>query len=66
MSQVDGQVAYTSRQFLRSSLYERISTRPFLLPLEKQWLAFQLLRALEQCEKAGVSVLKNLSIKKNL
>ena len=31
------------RQFGKYSLYDRISTRPFLSHLEKRWLAFQLL-----------------------
>jgi len=31
------------RQYLYSSLYDRMSTRPFLEDIEKKWLAFQLL-----------------------
>ena len=42
------------RQFGKYSLYDRISTRPFLTNLEKRWLAFQLLLAVEQCHKLGV------------
>ncbi|WZH41513.1 VPS15 kinase [Fusarium acuminatum] len=37
---------YLVRQFLYSSLYDRLSTRPFLEDIEKKWLAFQLLCAL--------------------
>ncbi|KAI5463101.1 hypothetical protein BGZ63DRAFT_353125 [Mariannaea sp. PMI_226] len=40
---------YLVRQFLYSSLYDRISTRPFLEDIEKKWLAFQLLCALRDC-----------------
>ena len=36
------------RQFMKHSLYDRISTRPFLTPTEKKWIAFQLLLALQQ------------------
>ena len=32
----------------------RISTRPFLSSVEKKWLTFQLLLAVEQCHKLGV------------
>ena len=42
------------RQYGKYSLYDRISTRPFLTNLEKRWLAFQLLLAVEQCHKLGV------------
>jgi phosphoinositide-3-kinase, regulatory subunit 4 len=37
------------RQYLYSSLYDRISTRPFLEDIEKKWLAFQLLCGLRDC-----------------
>ena len=42
------------RQYGKHSLYDRISTRPFLSELEKRWLAFQLLLAVEQCHRQGV------------
>ncbi len=44
------------RQFVRHSLYDRMSTRPFLTPVEKRWIAFQLLLALQQAHKHGVRV----------
>ncbi|KAK7526993.1 uncharacterized protein IWZ02DRAFT_445112 [Phyllosticta citriasiana] len=37
------------RQFIHSSLYDRISTRPFLEDVEKKWLSFQLLCAIRDC-----------------
>ncbi|KAI6781403.1 putative serine/threonine-protein kinase-like protein [Emericellopsis cladophorae] len=37
---------YLVRQYLYTSLYDRLSTRPFLEDIEKKWLAFQLLCAL--------------------
>lgn len=40
---------YLVRQFLYNSLYDRLSTRPFLEDIEKKWLAFQLLCALRDC-----------------
>ncbi|XP_061162546.1 phosphoinositide 3-kinase regulatory subunit 4-like [Saccostrea echinata] len=42
------------RQYVKDSLYDRISTRPFLNRTEKKWLAFQLLCALNQCHKIKV------------
>ncbi|CAH1773990.1 unnamed protein product [Owenia fusiformis] len=42
------------RQYVKDSLYDRISTRPFFNNGEKQWIAFQLLCALNQCHKLGV------------
>jgi phosphoinositide-3-kinase regulatory subunit 4 len=39
---------------MSKSLYDRISTRPFLTPIEKKWITFQLLCALEQCQGVGV------------
>ncbi|CAK4033769.1 serine threonine- kinase VPS15 [Lecanosticta acicola] len=42
------------RQFVHSSLYDRISIRPFLEDIEKKWIAFQLLCALRDCHSRGV------------
>lgn len=42
------------RQYTKDSLYDRISTRPFLNAVEKKWIAFQLLCALNQCHKLKV------------
>ncbi|XP_037836229.1 phosphoinositide 3-kinase regulatory subunit 4 [Kryptolebias marmoratus] len=42
------------RQYVRDNLYDRISTRPFLNNVEKRWIAFQLLNAVDQAHKAGV------------
>lgn len=36
------------RQYVHDNLYDRISTRPFLNTVEKKWIVFQLLCALEQ------------------
>ncbi|KAJ8083175.1 Serine/threonine-protein kinase [Marasmius tenuissimus] len=33
---------YIIRQWIASNLYDRISTRPFLSPIEKKWIAFRL------------------------
>ncbi|KAK2763317.1 Serine/threonine-protein kinase [Arachnomyces sp. PD_36] len=40
---------YLVRQFIHRSLYDRMSTRPFLEDIEKKWIAFQLLCALRDC-----------------
>ncbi|KAL8958845.1 MAG: hypothetical protein Q9193_004173 [Seirophora villosa] len=45
---------YVVRQFLYSSLYDRMSTRPFLEDIEKKWLAFQLLCAIRDCHARNV------------
>ncbi|KAF5673835.1 VPS15 kinase [Fusarium heterosporum] len=45
---------YLVRQFLYSSLYDRLSTRPFLEDIEKKWLAFQLLCALRDSHARDV------------
>jgi len=45
---------YLVRQYLYSSLYDRMSTRPFLEDIEKKWLAFQLLCALRDCHARGI------------
>ncbi|XP_012944552.1 phosphoinositide 3-kinase regulatory subunit 4 [Aplysia californica] len=42
------------RQYVKYNLYDRLSTRPFLTLIEKKWIAFQLLCALNQCHKVKV------------
>ncbi|KNC74526.1 VPS15 protein kinase, partial [Sphaeroforma arctica JP610] len=42
------------RQYHFSSLYDRISTRPFLSYVEKQWISFQLLAGLADAHALGV------------
>ncbi|CAH1115369.1 unnamed protein product [Psylliodes chrysocephalus] len=42
------------REYIKYSLYDRISTRPFLTNIEKRWITFQILYALHQCHKVGV------------
>ncbi|KDQ50203.1 hypothetical protein JAAARDRAFT_165024 [Jaapia argillacea MUCL 33604] len=39
---------YVIRQWVASNLYDRISTRPFLTPIEKLYISYQLLSALHQ------------------
>nr|XP_022913149.1 phosphoinositide 3-kinase regulatory subunit 4 isoform X1 [Onthophagus taurus] len=45
---------FLTREYVKFSLYDRISTRPFLTNLEKRWITFQVLYALNQCHKVGV------------
>lgn len=47
-------VAFMVRQYFGSNLYDRICSRPFLTQIEKKWIAFQILRALEQCHSKGI------------
>ncbi|KAF3421311.1 hypothetical protein E2986_10341 [Frieseomelitta varia] len=42
------------REYVKYSLYDRISTRPFLTSIEKKWITFQVLYALHQAHKFGV------------
>ncbi|XP_071952939.1 phosphoinositide 3-kinase regulatory subunit 4-like [Antedon mediterranea] len=42
------------RQYVRNNLYDRLSTRPFLNIVEKKWIAFQLLCAVNQAHKVKV------------
>ncbi|KAK3748325.1 hypothetical protein QZH41_018306 [Actinostola sp. cb2023] len=42
------------RQFVKDNLYDRISTRPFLNLVEKKWIVYQLLCALEQSHSVKV------------
>ncbi|XP_018572792.1 phosphoinositide 3-kinase regulatory subunit 4 isoform X2 [Anoplophora glabripennis] len=42
------------REYVKYSLYDRLSTRPFLTNIEKRWITFQILYALHQCHKVGV------------
>lgn len=45
---------YLVRQYFYNSLYDRLSTRPFLEDVEKKWLAFQLLCALRDCHAKDI------------
>lgn len=45
---------YLVRQYLYNSLYDRLSTRPFLEDIERKWLAFQLLCALRDCHARDI------------
>ena len=40
--------AFLFRQFVRYNLYDRLSTRPFLTLVEKKWITFQLLCAVNE------------------
>ncbi|KAI8979775.1 hypothetical protein BDF20DRAFT_913285 [Mycotypha africana] len=46
--------AYLVRQCLYSSLYDRISTRPFLTLIEKKWVAYQILRGMADSHARNV------------
>lgn len=47
---------FLMREYVKYSLYDRISTRPFLTMIEKKFIAFQVLFALRQCHTLGVSI----------
>ncbi|CAO3623542.1 unnamed protein product [Mucor fragilis] len=46
--------SYLVRPYLYSSLYDRISTRPFLTTIEKKWIAYQLLRGIADSHAKNV------------
>lgn len=47
--------AYLIRQYLNNNLYDRLSTRPFLEPVEKIWIIYQLLNILAKCHELGIT-----------
>ncbi|RMZ79100.1 hypothetical protein DV738_g3419, partial [Chaetothyriales sp. CBS 135597] len=49
-----GSGGFLVRQYIYSSVYDRLSTRPFLEDIEKKWLAYQLLCALRDCHAQEV------------
>uniref|UniRef100_A0A0D9VM64 non-specific serine/threonine protein kinase n=1 Tax=Leersia perrieri TaxID=77586 RepID=A0A0D9VM64_9ORYZ len=46
--------AYLLRQYFYSSLHDRLNTRPFLSKIEKKWIAYQLIHAVEQSHSKGI------------
>ncbi|XP_041971823.1 phosphoinositide 3-kinase regulatory subunit 4 [Aricia agestis] len=42
------------REYCKCSVYDRMSTRPFLSVLEKKWITFQVLYALHRMHKLGI------------
>ncbi|KIW44356.1 uncharacterized protein PV06_05370 [Exophiala oligosperma] len=49
-----GSGGFLVRQYMFSSVYDRISTRPFLEDIEKKWLAFQLLCGIRDCHARNI------------
>ena len=49
-----GAGGFLVRQHIYSSIYDRMSTRPFLEDIEKKWLVFQLLCAIRDCHARDV------------
>lgn len=45
---------FLARQYMHSSLYDRMSIRPFLENIEKKWIAYQLLCAVRDCHSRNV------------
>lgn len=54
ISQLTEKAALVMREYVKHSLYDRVSTRPFLTSLEKKWITFQVLCALHQCHKQRI------------
>ena len=51
---ITDRAALLVRQYAKHNLYDRISTRPFYNNIEKRWIAFQLLCALNQIAKLNI------------
>jgi phosphoinositide-3-kinase, regulatory subunit 4 len=49
-----GSGGFLVRQYIFSSVYDRMSTRPFLEDVEKKWMVFQLLCAVRDCHARNV------------
>lgn len=52
--QVTDRAGFIIREFVKHSLYDRVSTRPFLTITEKKWITFQVLCALNQSHKQRI------------
>lgn len=46
---------YMLRQYFHNNLYDRISTRPFLVDIEKLWLTYLLVCAVDRCHSLGIT-----------
>ena len=67
--------AYLVRQHFFANLLDRLGSRPFLARVEKEWLAYQILSALDQCHavlesttglgRPGISSSPSTSLKSN-
>ncbi|KAG8950099.1 Serine/threonine-protein kinase [Tulasnella sp. 424] len=49
------QAGFIIRQWVSSSLYDRISTRPFLSNIEKKWITFQILTGMQNAIERKVT-----------
>ncbi|ODV81831.1 ARM repeat-containing protein [Suhomyces tanzawaensis NRRL Y-17324] len=45
---------YLIRQMLKTNLYDRLSIRPFLEPIEKKFMVYQMLKIIEDCHRLGI------------
>lgn len=45
---VTDKAAFLYRQYVKYNLYDRLSTRPFLVDIEKKWIAFQIMCAVNE------------------
>ena len=51
---VTDRAAFLARQYIKYNLYDRLSTRPFYNTIERKWVAFQLLCALNQMAQFNI------------
>ncbi|GME79610.1 unnamed protein product [Ambrosiozyma monospora] len=52
---IDSQRAgYLIRPYVRYNLYDRVSVRPFLEPIEKKWIVYQLLSSMAKLHAKGI------------
>lgn len=62
--------AILARQYVKYSLYDRLSTRPFLTHFEKKWITFQCLACFDWCHNRNIChgdlKLENILVTSNL
>lgn len=51
---INSNFALMARQYVRYSLYDRLSTRPFLTQMEKCWVAYQCIKCIDWCHKKNI------------
>ncbi|XP_055329970.1 phosphoinositide 3-kinase regulatory subunit 4-like isoform X2 [Paramacrobiotus metropolitanus] len=42
------------RTYIKDTLYDRMSARPYLVDIEKRWIAFQILNGLQECHAKNI------------
>ena len=60
---VNDAACFMTRQYFYSNLFDHLNMRPFLEPIEKRWITFQILSAMVRlCSVVAVSCLETLTL----